>query len=106
MGMFSPNEPATGQSCWRFRLAHGQNVLDTWSETASQPSRNAVYRLLFAVQDGSVFRRYDTIEDTADDAADLGFSVQLPGDLVVRIELEGEAFTIASIGHAEAACAR
>lgn len=94
MGMIRPDEPATDQTCWRFRLAHGQDVLDTWSETASQSSRNAVYQLLFAVQDGSVFRQYRT----DDDAPALGFSVHLTGDLVVRIRLDSEAFTIAYIG--------
>lgn len=96
MGMIRPDGPATDQSCWRFRLEDGQNVLDAWSETASQSSRNAVYRLLFAVQDGSVFRRYQTV----DDARALGFSVYLTGDLVVRIQLDDNAFTIAYIGSA------
>ena len=95
MGMIRPPEPAIGQSYWRFRMAHGQDVLDAWSEKATQPNRNAVYRLLFAVQDGSVFRRYDTI----DDAGDLGFSVHLAGDVVVRITIDDdEAFTIDHIG--------
>ena len=95
MGMIRPPEPAIGQSYWRFRMAHGQDVLDAWSEKASQPNRNAVYRLLFAVQDGSVFTRYDTV----DDAGDLGFSVHLAGDVVVRIKIDDdEAFTIDYIG--------
>jgi len=91
MGMTVPREPATGRSPWRFRLAHGLDLLDDCSETAFQSRRNAVCRLLFAVQDGSVFRRYETV----DDASVLDFAVRLTGDLVVRITLEGETFTIA-----------
>lgn len=92
--MIRPDGPAADQTCWRFRLAHGQDLLDAWSTAATQSSRNAVYRLLFAVQDGSVFRRYPVV----DDERALDFSVRLRGDVVVTIRIDDDTFKIVRIG--------
>jgi hypothetical protein len=40
------------------RLTAGADVLDAWSETATQAARNEVYEALFALLDGNAHRRY------------------------------------------------
>ncbi len=47
----------------RFRLETGLDVLDTWTETARQNHKDAVYKALFAMLDGSLFRTYRVVDD-------------------------------------------
>jgi Family of unknown function (DUF6235) len=47
----------------RFRLETGLEVLDDWADTASQSDRNALYKALFAMIDGTLFRTYRIIDD-------------------------------------------
>lgn len=47
----------------RFRMETGLEVLDKWSETARQSDLNAVYKALFAMLDGSLFRTYRIVDD-------------------------------------------
>jgi Family of unknown function (DUF6235) len=46
-----------------FRMETGLDVLDEWSQSALQSQRNAIYKALFAMQDGSLFRRYRIVDD-------------------------------------------
>ncbi len=48
--------------------------LEKWAETAAQAEKNAVYEVLFAVSDGSVFRGHKVLED-----------VQRPGEFFVLV---------------------
>jgi hypothetical protein len=84
----------------RFRLKRGVDVLDIWSRTATQATRNAVYRVLFAVQDGSVFRRYRTIDSYLDPQE---FCVYVHDDLVIGIRIDDGVFGIGYIGPARGA---
>lgn len=47
----------------RFRLESGLDVLEDWAEDARQSRKNAVYKALFAMIDGSLFRDYRVIDD-------------------------------------------
>lgn len=78
------------------QLNAGLDVLDIWSETATQAARNALYRALFAVTDGSVFRFFQTSSHRArpDEV-----TIYLRADLVVTIsQTEADLFDIAYIG--------
>jgi len=89
------------------QLNGGLDVLDTWSETATQAARNAVYRALFAVTDGSVFRFFQTSSHRARSDEVM---VYLRADLVMTIsrssrsehqtpsQAEADLFDIAYIG--------
>ena len=95
MDMITPDESAASCSAPRFRLEHGLEVLDTWSRTATQASRNAVYRALFAVLDGTVFRRYRTLDSYEEPQE---FSVYLRDELVISVRLDDGIFRIDYIG--------
>jgi len=85
------------------RLETGLELLDRWAETAGQVEQNAVYRVLFAVADGSVCRTYKVAEDPRRPNE---FAVQVRADLVLEIRLHGsDSFGIRYLGpvqHAEA----
>lgn len=57
------NEPSQVSGTPRFRLETGLEVLAEWAETASQSKKNAIYKALFAMQDGSLFRTYRVVDD-------------------------------------------
>ena len=83
------------------RMEAGFDVLDVWSETASPSKKNAVYKALFAMQDGSLFRTYRVMDDFQ--RADEIFVV-VKEDLVVKIRVKSfDAFDVLSIGPAEQA---
>ena len=66
----------------RLKLVAGVAHLEQWAETAGQAAKNALYRMLFAVADGSVFDAYDVL----DDVTVLGeYFVLVRPDLVVKI---------------------
>lgn len=47
----------------RFRMETGLEVLEEWSNHASQAKKNAVYEALFAMLDGTLFRTYRIVDD-------------------------------------------
>jgi hypothetical protein len=63
MGYVMSNEPSQVNNHSRFRLETGIDVLENWAETASQTKKNAIYRALFAMLDGTLFRTYRVIDD-------------------------------------------
>lgn len=80
----------------KFRMETGLDVLDGWSETASQSKRNAVYKALFAMQDGSLFRRYRIVDDFQRPNE---LYVILKDDLVLKIRVNTfDSFGIVHIG--------
>ena len=66
----------------RFRMDTGFEVLEAWAETARQSRKNAVYRALFAVADGTVFRNYRIIDDFQQANE---FFVVIRHDLVLKV---------------------
>jgi hypothetical protein len=61
--MNDPTERSDTRYRSKFRMETGLEVLEDWAETASQTKKNAVYKALFAMQDGSLFRTYRVIDD-------------------------------------------
>lgn len=47
----------------RFRLKTGVHRLEQWAATASTADKELVYRILFAITDGSVFWRHQVVRD-------------------------------------------
>jgi hypothetical protein len=77
------------------RLRAGLGNLDRWSATSRQAVRNAVYRALFAIGDGSVFRAYRTLRRPSSGE----MQVQVRDDTVVSVRLTGgNAYDIEYIG--------
>jgi hypothetical protein len=82
-------------------LNAGLDLLEEWSETASQAARNTVYGALFAVADGSLFTSFQTVSYD-DQPSEL--AICLRDDLVVTISrTEPGFFDIAFIGAPELA---
>jgi hypothetical protein len=83
------------------QLNAGLDLLNEWSETATQAARNTVYSALFAVTDGSVFSSFQTVSHH-DRPSEL--VICLRDDLVVTISLtEPGFFDVAFIGLPELA---
>jgi Family of unknown function (DUF6235) len=75
--------------------------LDQWSANAGQIQKNAVYAALFAVVDGSAFRRYEILDD-----AERGreFFLVVRENLVIKASVANfDAFGLLYIGPPEAA---
>lgn len=90
------NEPRQVNGTARFRLESGLDVLDEWAQNASQSKKNALYKALFAMQDGSLFHTYRVIDDFQR-ANELYVVVR--DDLVIKIRINGlDVFDIVSIG--------
>jgi hypothetical protein len=90
------NESSQVNNTIRFRMESGSDVLDAWSENASQSQRNAVYKALFAMQDGSLFRTYRVIDDFQQVNE---VFVIVKDDLMMKIRVKCvDAFDIVSIG--------
>ncbi|HYN97124.1 MAG TPA: DUF6235 family protein [Pilimelia sp.] len=87
-------EPTGGVVGTPFRLGWGLHLLDEWSAAADQIQRNALYAALFAVSDGSVFTRYEIIDDPD---RPLSFFVVVRKHLVVRIAFRD--FDVFGIGY-------
>jgi len=47
----------------RFHLEQGLDVLEAWVDKAPKSATNVVYKALFAMIDGSIFRTYRIIDD-------------------------------------------
>lgn len=80
----------------RLRLCLGMALLEQWTADARQADKNALYRMLFSVADGSVFRTYKVL----DDVQQVGeFFVLVRADLVVKISFPRPgAFGVLFIG--------
>jgi hypothetical protein len=66
----------------RLRLSLGMARLEQWAAAANQTEKNSLYKMLFAVADGSVFRTYKVL----DDVQEVGeFFVLVREDLVVKV---------------------
>jgi hypothetical protein len=90
------NENGTEITRTHFRMTSGTDVLAEWGETANQSHKNAVYRALFSVLDGSLFRTHNLVEGFAIPSE---FFVVLKQDLVVKFRMHGaESFGVAYIG--------
>jgi hypothetical protein len=80
----------------RFRLDMGMGRLEAWAATAGQVDKNAVYKVLFSVSDGTVFQTYKVLDDVHQARE---FFVMVRDDLVVKISFhEADAFGILYIG--------
>jgi hypothetical protein len=82
------------------RLRAGLGPLERWSAHSRQAVRNAVYRALFAVGDGSVFRAYRTMRRPSSGE----MQVEVRDDTVVTVRVTKEdAYDIVYIGDPEEA---
>jgi Mg2+ and Co2+ transporter CorA len=82
-------------------LNTGIDLLDQWSNTATQAARNTVYRALFAITDGSVFTTFHTV---ANPERPSELVICLRDDLVLTIShTEHGTFDIVYIGLPESA---
>lgn len=80
----------------RSLLKGGLEVLEEWSESAPQASRNLVYRALFAVADGSLYQSFQTMSHRARPGE---LAIYLRNDLVLTISWQdGNFFDIAYLG--------
>ncbi|HEY0641603.1 MAG TPA: DUF6235 family protein [Pseudonocardiaceae bacterium] len=78
------------------RLSVGLTRLEQWAANAGQVDKNAVYKALFAVSDGSVFRTHTIVEDLHSSHE---FLVLVRDDLVLKIRVRHlDAFEIIYIG--------
>lgn len=80
----------------RLKLVAGLTHLEQWADTAGQAGKNALYRMLFAVADGSVFDAYEVL----DDVTVLGeYFVLVRPELVVKIAFPRRgAFAVLFVG--------
>lgn len=89
------NEPQVNNST-HFRMESGSDVLEAWGENASQSRKNAIYKALFAMLDGSLFRTYRVIDDFQ--RADEVFVI-VKHDLMMKIRVKCvDAFDVVAIG--------
>jgi hypothetical protein len=90
------SEPVEKVSRTAFRMDTGLDVLASWSDTARQSRRNVVYKALFAMIDGSVFRDYRIIEDFRRPSE---FFVVVRDDLVIKLRVHCfDSFGVVYIG--------
>lgn len=94
--MNNPIDPANGQPLTPFKLASGLDLLDAWSQTASQPQKNMVDRLLFAVVERTVFANFDIVDDVQNH---MEFFVLTKSDVVVKIRINDfDSFEVVYVG--------
>jgi len=80
----------------RRRLNAGLDQLEQWSSTATQAEKNALYKALFAVSCGTVFRSYPVLYGGIEPGE---FLVLVRPNLVTRIQLyHFDEFDITYIG--------
>ncbi|HWM07016.1 MAG TPA: DUF6235 family protein [Actinophytocola sp.] len=80
----------------RFRLDTGLDVLQRWADTAGQSKKNAIYKALFAMLDGSLFRTYRIVDDFQRPSE---LYVIVKDDLVLKIRINCfDSFGIVHIG--------
>ena len=84
----------------RMKLRAGLGPLERWSAHSRQAVRNAVYRALFAIGDGSVLQKYRTMLRPSSGE----LQVEVRDDTVVTVRLAGrDAYDIVYIGDPEEA---
>ncbi|MGQ0841203.1 DUF6235 family protein [Actinokineospora sp.] len=66
----------------RLRLNLGFARLEEWADKAGQVEKNALYKALFAISDGSVFRSYKVLDDVQRTGE---FFVLVRDNLVVKV---------------------
>jgi hypothetical protein len=92
------NDPSERDTIPRacFRLDTGVEVLDEWARSATQTRKNAIYRALFAMVDGALFRTYRVIDDFQRPNE---LFVIVRDDLMMKIRINSlESFDIVHIG--------
>ncbi|HJP77505.1 MAG TPA: DUF6235 family protein [Pseudonocardiaceae bacterium] len=78
------------------RLNLGVGRLEDWAATASQIDKNAVYDVLFAVSDGTVFRSHVVLDDVQRAGE---FFVLARENLVVKVSIQPfDTFGVLYIG--------
>jgi hypothetical protein len=94
--MAVPIGPAGRRPPTHLRLVSGFDVLERWSERATQIEKNIVHQVLFAVVDRSVFSRYAIVDDVT---KTMEFFILSKCDLTVKIRLHDfEACGITYVG--------
>jgi hypothetical protein len=89
------NEPSQVSSI-RFRMENGFDALEEWGQTASPAQKDAVYKALFAMQDGTLFRSYRVIDDFQRTNE---VHVIVKDDLAMKIRIKSvDAFDVVAIG--------
>jgi Family of unknown function (DUF6235) len=84
-----------------FRLTSGLELLEEWSEGATQVQRNVVNHVLFAVASKAVFSEYAVVDDVT---KTMEFFVLAKCDIAVKIRVHGlDSFGIVYVGPACAA---
>ena len=78
------------------RLASGADQVTNWFDGATQPQKNVVSEILFAIAEASVFANYTVVDDAADHMA---FFVLAGGGIAVkaRINVSG-SFDVLYVG--------
>lgn len=83
----------------RFRLETGLEVLEDWSDAASQSQKNAVHKALFAMVEGTLFRTYRVVDDYQRPSE---LFVIVKDDLVMKIRINCfDSFGVVHIGPPE-----
>lgn len=84
----------------RWRLNAGLDQLERWSSTAAQADKDALYKALFAVSCGTVFRSYTVLDVGAWSGE---FLVLVRPNLALQIRLYNfDEFAITYIGEPQA----
>ena len=100
IAMEVPNGPAGRRPPTHLRVISGFDVLERWSEQATQIEKNIVNQVLFAVVDRSVFSRYAIVDDVT---KTMEFFVLSKCDLTVKIRLHD--FETCGISYVGPTCA-
>lgn len=94
--MNHPLEPAGRVNHPRVRLDTGIDVLETWTDGATQREKNAVYAALFAMTERVLVRTYQVIDDDVELSE---FFVMLRDDLVIKMRVHSfDSFGLVYIG--------
>jgi hypothetical protein len=90
------NENISTRRTVSFRMDDQFDVLDAWSETATDADLQAVYAVLFAVADGTVERDYEFVDDPHRLSE---FAVLVHADLMVKIRVHSfDSFGLVYLG--------
>jgi Family of unknown function (DUF6235) len=80
----------------KVRMQTGLDVLEKWSENATQRELTTVYAALFAMTERSLLRTYEVIDDSVELSE---FFVMLPDDLVLKMRVHSfESFGLLYVG--------
>jgi hypothetical protein len=90
------NDSAARVTRPHFQLNTGADVLAKWAETATQSYKNAIYRSLFSMLEGSLFRTHNVVDNHR---VPNEFFVIVREDLVLKLRLNGfDSFGVVYIG--------